>query len=163
MRRVKNRTENSLFLLKDDVFWCKNQRTLQNKKQRQFMKNTYWNCIMSFSGVINHVTSFDLEWVSNRDVIERVNAAVGEIERGGEWVQCRMPSALKQEVSTASARRCQCALSTSQVHTQTHTHQLTGCCIERVVKVQSKCCHVHWQCVLEDYGIPLEWCKTVTL
>ncbi len=158
MRRVKNRTENSLFLLNDDVFWCKNQRTVQ----KILMKNT-WNCIMSFSGVINHATSFDLEWVSNRDVIERVNAAVGEIERGGEWVQCPMPSALKQEVSTASARRCQCALSTSQVHAQTRTHQLTGSCIERVVKVQSKCYHVLWHCVLKDYGIPPEWCKTVTL
>jgi len=77
---------------------------------------------MSFSGAINHVTSFDLFRLSNRASTRgRVNGAAGEIERGGEWVQCRMPSSLKQEVSTGSAQRCQCALSTAQVHTHTHT------------------------------------------
>jgi len=67
-----------------------------------------------------------------------VNGAAREIERGGEWVQCRMPSSLKQEVSTGSAQRCQCALSTAQVHTHTHTHththDLTGFSIERLGK-----------------------------
>lgn len=83
----------------------------------------------------------------------RVSGAAGEIERGGEWVQCRMPSALKQEVSTDSARRCQCALSTGQVHVQTHTHELTGCCIERLrksVREMLPCA------LVEDCGIPLE-------